>query len=135
VETCSYPVPELRCFYEWEGFGILGVMDKAAMREVRKKIGEAVEKIVREYKPEKIILFGSWAWGKPGPDSDVDLFIIKKSRRKRRDRAGEVWDILFPHELPMDVLVYTPNEVEKRLAIEDCFVQDIVGKGEVLYAN
>ena len=115
------------------GFGRLGWMDE---RTVRKKIKEMAAKIAKEYKPEKIILFGSWAWGEPGPDSDVDLFIIKKSRKRRIDRARELRSILFGHGFPpMDLLVYTPCEVDKRLEMGDFFVKEIFNEGRVLHAD
>lgn len=53
------------------------------------KLKKVTEKIVKEYKPEKIILFGSHAWGKPSRDSDVDLFIVKNSKKRRSDREYE----------------------------------------------
>ena len=60
------------------------------MRKVSsQKIKQVAAKIVQEYKPEKIILFGSHAWGKPIPDSDVDLFIVKNSNKRRSDREYE----------------------------------------------
>lgn len=64
------------------------------------KIKKVTERIVREYRPEKIILFGSYAWGKPGPDSDVDLFIIKKSRKRRIDRQRELHMMLLGSKFP-----------------------------------
>ena len=103
-----------------------------------KKLKEITDKIVKEYKPEKIILFGSWAWGKPGPDSDVDLFIVKQSADRRIDRARTVrkiiWDIIWNAGLAIDILVYTPKEVSRRLNLEDFFVEDIINKGQVLYS-
>ena len=52
-----------------------------------KEIKKIAEKIAKEYKPEKIILFGSYAWGKPGPNSDVDLFVVKKQTTQERWRV------------------------------------------------
>ena len=100
-----------------------------------KKLKIICKKIVKEYSPEKIILFGSWAWSKPGPDSDVDLFIIKRSRKRRIHRQQELRMKLFPAGLPLDLLIYTPKEVEKRLEIGDFFIEDIISKGKVLYAQ
>lgn len=92
-------------------------------------------KIVKEYSPEKIILFGSWAWSKPGPDSDVDLFIIKRSKKQRVNRQRELRMKLFPPGMPLDLLVYTPKEINKRLEMGDFFIRDIINKGKVLYAE
>jgi len=100
----------------------------------QQKIKKVTEKIVKEYKPEKIILFGSHAWGKPNPDSDVDLFIVKNSKKRPSDREYELRMKLFGHGFPpIDLLIYTPSEVQKRLEIEDFFVQDILSKGKILY--
>lgn len=98
-----------------------------------KQIQQVVQKIVKEYQPEKIILFGSYAWGKPNEDSDVDLFIIKNSNKNRRDRQRELRLKLFPPTMPLDLLVYTPEETKRRLEMEDFFINDILYKGKVLY--
>lgn len=99
----------------------------------QEKIKEITDKIVKEYQPEKIILFGSWAWGKPGPDSDVDLFVIKETEEPLPKRI-EILDKLFSRrEFPMDFLVYTPRQIEKRLMIKDFFVKEIMENGKILY--
>ena len=99
-----------------------------------KSLKKITRKIVEEYKPEKIILFGSYAWGKPTEDSDFDLFIVKNSREKKIDRERELRTMLFGNNFPaMDLLIYTPKEVEKRLSIEDFFVKQILSEGEILY--
>lgn len=98
-----------------------------------KEIKKITEQIIKKYKPEKIILFGSYAWGKPGPDSDVDLFIIKKTTKKRWDRERELRLKIFPPILPIDLLIYTPKELKKRSESGDFFVNGIIGRGKVLY--
>ena len=64
-----------------------------------KEIKKIAEKIAKEYKPEKIILFGSYAWGKPGPNSDVDLFVVKKTDNTR-EMARKIGRLLFPRLFP-----------------------------------
>jgi predicted nucleotidyltransferase len=91
------------------------------------------EQIVKEFQPEKIILFGSYAWGIPTSDSDVDLFIIKNSTESRRKRQIDLRMRLFGSGVPMDLLVYTPEEIQKRLDIEDPFILHILKSGKVLY--
>lgn len=104
------------------------------MRNNQQKIKRVVNKIVKEYNPEKIILFGSYVWGNPGPDSDLDLFIVKKSKKRRIDRERELRLKLFGNGFPaMDLLIYTPKEIEKRMMMEDFFVNDILNKGKLLY--
>ncbi len=97
------------------------------------KIKKLIEKIVEEYKPEKIYLFGSYAWGNPDKDSDVDIFIIKDTEKDRLKRQLEVRR-LIKGRLPVDVLVYTPEEIEKRLKMRDFFIEDILSKGKAVYA-
>jgi|SRR3989344_383355 len=103
--------------------------------KTNKDLKRITQKIVREFHPEKIILFGSYAWGKPTKDSDVDLFIIKKKTLKRRiDRERELRRKLIGNKFPpMDLLVYTPDEVNKRIGINDFFIKDILQKGKILY--
>ncbi|OGZ46946.1 MAG: hypothetical protein A3J54_01915 [Candidatus Ryanbacteria bacterium RIFCSPHIGHO2_02_FULL_45_13b] len=101
--------------------------------DIEEKINEIKNRIVREYKPEKIILFGSYAWGEPHKDSDFDFFIIKDTQTPSLKRIEEVDRIFSRREFPMDFLVYTPEQVENRLKIGDLFVKDILTNGKVLY--
>lgn len=99
---------------------------------VEQVIQNAASKIAAEFDPEKIILFGSWAWGTPGPDSDVDLFVVKETANTR-ELARQIDGALFPRRVPMDILVYTPSGLERRLQMRDFFVRDIIRKGRTLY--
>lgn len=102
-------------------------------KNIDQKIKEITQKIVKEHQPEKIILFGSYAWGRPGPDSDIDLFVVKKTKEPSLKRI-ENFDKLFSRrEFPMDFLIYTPQQVKKRLEIGDFFVKEIIDKGKILY--
>lgn len=101
--------------------------------KVGEKIQEVVNKITQEYKPEKIILFGSWAWGTPDRKSDIDLFIVKKSREPRIERERQVQRLLLGSQLPIDIIIYTPEEVKNRQNINDFFINRIFTKGKVLY--
>ncbi len=95
-----------------------------------KKIAKRIEE---KYKPEKIILFGSYAWGKPTRDSDADLFIIKKTQERKIKRIQRVFSFLRDKDILLDVLVYTPKEVEMRLKIGDFFIEDIIKNGKLIY--
>ena len=94
-----------------------------------------VDKLIEEYRPEKVILFGSYAYGEPTEDSDVDLLIIKNTDKRPIDRWVEVKKLLrdVTRDLPVSPLVYTEKELEERIAIKDFFIQEIFGTGEVLY--
>jgi predicted nucleotidyltransferase len=99
------------------------------------KIRQMVERIVREFRPDKIILFGSHARGDAGPDSDVDLLIVMPVSGSKRRKAVEIGVALHDIRLPKDIIVTTPDEFEWR--------KDTVGtvecpawrEGKVLYAH
>ncbi len=97
------------------------------------KIQRAAQKIVDALDPEKIILFGSFAYGTPEPDSDVDLLVIMESDKSAHARSAQISEILCPRPFPVDIIVRTPAEVTGRLAIGDCFFQEILTRGKVLY--
>jgi len=103
--------------------------------KIKKTISSMVEKIKKEYRPKKIILFGSYAWGNPTKCSDIDLFIIKDTREKPIERWMEIKKILRDPNRPIPVspLVLTRKEVEKRKSIKDFFIKEIMEKGDVLY--
>lgn len=93
-----------------------------------------VEEIVKQlepYKPEKIILFGSYAYGNPGPDSDVDIAIVKRSEKSFRERCIEA-TLLLRTTTPVDVFVFTPEEVE-RLKNSNPMIREISEHGKVIY--
>lgn len=108
----------------------------AGPKDRRRVIRQMLKKLVAEYAPQKVILFGSYDRGKPGPDSDIDLLIIKETSERFLDRWTTVQRILsgMHRSLPVEALVLTPQEVERRLAIGDQFIAEILEKGEVLYA-
>jgi uncharacterized protein len=105
------------------------------MGKYAEKIPEIKEKIVKEINPEKIILFGSYAWGKPTDSSDVDLFIVQKTSETKRTRQISLKRKLFGSGVPMDIIIYTPEELEKRMSIRDVFVRKILRDGKLLYGN
>ncbi len=105
------------------------------MSATENKIKEVAEKIGKKFQPEKIILFGSWAWGNPNDQSDVDLCIIQDTEQSIREVGRAIDDFVFPRPFPLDVIVYTPEQVERALAKGDFFITAIVSKGKVLYAR
>lgn len=98
-------------------------------------INKIVEKIKMRYQPEKVILFGSYGWGNPTKDSDIDLLIVKKTNQKHRQRMLTVRKIVSEENalVGIDILVYTPEEVTERLKIGDSFISKILKKGDILY--
>jgi len=100
---------------------------------VGKSLRPAIQRIVDELNPEKIILFGSYAYGKPTPHSDVDLLVVLKTSASLKERSWEVSRLLLPRPFPVDILVKTPKEIEKALRSGDFFLQEILTRGKVLY--
>lgn len=105
------------------------------MAKVKSKVlGEIVRRIVKVAKPEKIIMFGSAARGKMGPNSDVDLLVIKGGKFHRRRLAGKIYMNLHGVGQAVDVIVATPRDVER---YKDCFAlvyYPAVREGKVVYA-
>ncbi len=97
------------------------------------KLIEIIDKISSNYNPEKIILFGSYAKGNPGEASDIDLFIIKDSILPRYKRGLEVRRLLYGSMIPIDLLVYTPKEIELQKDKKYSFVYEVLNIGRVVY--
>jgi len=97
-------------------------------------IDTIVKRIADNYQPDKIILFGSHAYGNPTPESDIDLFIVKDENKKRIDRFCEVRKMLRDIKgISIQPMVFTNRELQARLKLEDDFILEIVNKGKVLY--
>jgi len=101
----------------------------------KKEVKRSVDKIKTLYKPEKIFVFGSFARGKITSDSDIDFFIIKRTSKVRRERQRLVSRMLIDRQVPVDILVLTPEETEKRRKIGDPFILDILNSGKLVYAK
>jgi predicted nucleotidyltransferase len=98
-----------------------------------KEIESITIQIIEKYEPEKIILFGSAARGESGFDSDADFLIIKKETPfYGADRIRELSRIVN-RNIPVDFLVYRPEEFEKRVEMGDPFLKAIIKEGKVLY--
>ena len=101
--------------------------------EFEKEIENITTQIVQKYGPEKIILFGSAARGDMGLDSDADFLVIKgQTPYYGADRIREL-SRLIERNIPVDFLVYKPDEFEKRLKMGDPFLKSILEEGKVLY--
>lgn len=92
-----------------------------------------VEQLVSSLAPDKIILFGSYAYGKPKAESDVDLLIITKSDERISVLTGQAYRAVLEKTFPVDILVRTPQWIAERLEINDSFIRDILERGRVLY--
>jgi predicted nucleotidyltransferase len=99
----------------------------------RETITGIAKKIAECFNPEKIILFGSYAWGKPDRDSDLDLFVVMESTERPIKRAASLRRVLKDRYVPMDILVRTPEELKHRIDIGDPFIKKILRDGQVIY--
>ena len=98
------------------------------------QILSVADKIAKQFQPERIILFGSYAYGTPTEDSDVDLLVVMPLPDKGRGRASDIrlcLDIAFP----LDLVVCDPEYVAQRVEMNDFFLQEITERGKVLYAS
>ena len=99
----------------------------------KEQIEVVIDKIVENYKPEKIILFGSYAYGNPNRDSDLDICVIKNIDTPRYERGREIRKYLRGMMIPIDLLVYTPAEIEEWKDVKHSFIYNILKRGKILY--
>ena len=95
------------------------------IKEFGRQIGE-------QFHAERVILFGSYAHGNVTADSDVDLLVIGQFKGRSVDKSVEIRMKLKPH-FPVDILIRSPEKVQQRIEMGDCFMQEIIEKGKVLY--
>ena len=100
--------------------------DQPLLREVVRRIAEAAD-------PERIILFGSRARGGADAASDIDILVIADSPRPRHERSAPLYGVLSDIPVPMDILVYSPQEVDEWREVPQAFVTTAVREGKLLY--
>lgn len=104
------------------------------MSPTEEKIAEVVRRIVAGFNPAKIILFGSMARGDAGPDSDADLLVVLEIPRElKRRKATEIDCSLWGIDLPVDIIVVNPEEVERHKDIVGTIVYPALREGKVVY--
>ena len=92
---------------------------------------EITQKVVQAFRPKKIILFGSYAYGTPQAASDVDILVVMPAHNQHNQAVRIRWEV--PAPFPMDLIVRTPQNLKWRLAEGDSFHTEIVTRGKVLY--
>ncbi len=99
--------------------------------EIYERLKKISERLKKEYKAEKVILYGSYARGEVTEDSDIDLFIIAPTNERFFDRMASVSKIIrdLRNGLPISPIVLTPDEFNHKLQIEDAFIQTILEEG------
>lgn len=112
-------------------------MTETLLRRVEKVnedlINDISRLIVKAVDPDKIILFGSYAYGKPSENSDLDILIIKKSKLPRYKRSVPIYKALAGILIPKDVVVYTPQEVEEWSDVPQAFITTALTRGKKIY--
>jgi predicted nucleotidyltransferase len=98
----------------------------------RNYINELSQRIAQGFRPDRIILFGSYAYGKPTADSDVDLLVVLHFEGKAVRKAIEIRTRVNPG-IPVDLMVRTPQQLNARIAKNDWLLREIVEKGVTLY--
>jgi len=107
-------------------------MDKIT-NEIKETIKQAID-------PDKIILFGSYAYGKPNENSDIDICIIKDVEKKQfRDikltLLNKLRKIIISNKIDIDIMVNNQKKIEERIKMGDLFYKDILEKGRIIYAK
>ena len=111
----------------------MGGIDVNRKTQLEQELKRVTKVLVREYQPQRLILFGSLATGRVHEWSDIDLAIVKDTSRRFIDRIGDVLQLTHP-QVGLHVVVYTPQEVDQMSANDHYFwVDEIEKKGKVLY--
>lgn len=107
-----------------------------APSDIHPIVQRMVAKLTVAYRPQRVILFGSYAKGTPDADSDIDLLIIKATPESFGARVDAVRELLAGTHprIPFDPIVLTPTELDQRLKIGDQFIAGILAGGRVVYA-
>ena len=101
----------------------------------RPDLAAVTTRIVERFRPRRVVLFGSHARGEAGPESDLDLFIEMESDRRPPERASDVAALFGLRRWPLDVVVYTPAEVERLQGVGGTLLARIEAEGRTLYTR
>ena len=100
-----------------------------------KEIQRVALRLATATNAERVILFGSHARGEAHENSDVDLMIIAESRLPRFKRSRELYKLFRPYPFGMDLVVYTPQEIQKGEKSHVSFISNVLKEGKILYAR
>jgi len=98
-------------------------------------IAEIAQVIAEKIRPDKVVLFGSYAYGEPKSWSDVDLLVVMDTPQGEAAALRAVRDVLPHRPFGVDVVVRSQAEIDRRIALDDWFLEDITQRGRVLYAR
>lgn len=97
------------------------------------KVQRVTDQLIKHYRPEKVILFGSHAQGVASKDSDIDLFVVKNTQDPYHKRVKQAYEAIHNvHDEPVDIIVYTPQEVEQN-SFPGTFANTILNQGHIIY--
>ncbi len=138
-ETAEILPSHFNCDEKWLYNNIKMVLVKVPTIDKRRRIpqkaiDQVVSQIVDKFKPQKVILFGSYARGNPRPESDVDMLVVMDTPLREIQQSLEIYhhlNIMFG----LDLIVYTPKHLQERLAMHDWFLIDVIKEGKVLYES
>jgi predicted nucleotidyltransferase len=97
-------------------------------------IDEVVRQIAEKFRPQKIILFGSYARGEPRPESDVDLLVVMDTPMREVEQAIQICQQI-QYRFGLDLIVRKPKRLAERLKMRDWFLRDILEEGKVVYES
>ena len=100
----------------------------------QKAIDHVVQQIVEKFKPQKIILFGSYARGNPRPESDVDMLVVMDTPIKDVQQAIQICQQI-EYRFGLDLIVHTSKYLAERLKMGDWFLHDVIKEGKVIYED
>ena len=126
------------CLIERHGKAVAAIIDievykqHALNKQYSAWIATVTEQIKTHYQPEKIILFGSAARGELRDGSDIDIFVLKETNKRKLDRIDEVLEFIDP-AIPVELHIFTPGEIKERLKLNDFFIKEILNSGKLLY--
>lgn len=124
---------ERRANYRAPRWKIPNITPIGSDEPVSKTLPRAVKRIAETLHPEKIILFGSYAYGNPTPDSDVDLLVVMQNQKSHRENYLAVSECLIPRPFGVDIVLRTPQELRAALERGDFFIDEIARRGKTLY--
>ncbi|MBU1122848.1 MAG: nucleotidyltransferase domain-containing protein [Candidatus Omnitrophota bacterium] len=110
----------------------MGILELKHKWKLNKELKRSIKVLSSQYKPRKIILFGSLANGKIRENSDIDLLVIKDTSKRYWERVDEVIHLIHPQEA-MDIFVLTEKEIEDSLNKDNQYLRDILEHGKVIY--
>ncbi len=115
----------------------MGVISVPPITQRQRIPQEAIEdvacQIVQKFRPHAIILFGSYAYGTPKPESDLDLLVIMDTPLRETQQALIIAQSLEWDWFGLDLIVYTPEKLQHRIDLGDSFLKEIITRGKVLY--